>query len=80
MLPMTAAFVSAGKDAPVRAGLWLALACLCKQAALVTGLPVGFLLFEESLRKPAREESLVRWTYDTVSSVWKSSRKVNLPL
>lgn len=45
LLPMTAAFVSAGKGHAVRAGLWLALACLCKQTAVATAIPVAYLLW-----------------------------------
>jgi hypothetical protein len=44
LLPMTAAVIASGKDQPVRAGAWLALACLCKQTAIVTALPVLYLL------------------------------------
>ena len=44
LLPMTAAVVAAGRDQPARAGVWLALACLCKQTGIVTALPVLYLL------------------------------------
>src|SRR5439155_16546690 len=44
LLPMTAAVVAAGRGRAVQAGLWLAVACLCKQTAITTALPVAFLL------------------------------------
>ena len=48
LLPMTAAVVAAGRGKAVVAGLCLALACLCKQTAFLTALPVAFLLFRAS--------------------------------
>lgn len=45
LLPMTAAVVAAGRRKAVLAGLCLAVACLCKQTAVMTALPVAFLLF-----------------------------------
>ena len=45
LLPMTAAVVAAGRRQAVLAGLCLALACLCKQTAVMAALPVAFLLF-----------------------------------
>ncbi|MDQ4133089.1 MAG: DUF2029 domain-containing protein, partial [Actinomycetota bacterium] len=45
LLPMTAAFVAAGRGRAVQAGLWLALACLTKQTAVLTLVPVAFLLY-----------------------------------
>ena len=44
LLPMTAAVVAAGRRKSVLAGVCLALACLCKQTAVMTALPVAFLL------------------------------------
>ncbi|HEX7277584.1 MAG TPA: glycosyltransferase family 39 protein, partial [Acidimicrobiales bacterium] len=44
LLPMTGAVVAAGRGQAVVAGLCLALACLCKQTAFVTALPVAYLL------------------------------------
>ena len=44
LLPMTAAVVAAGRGQAVLAGLCLAVACLCKQTAVMTALPVAFLL------------------------------------
>jgi len=44
LLPMTAAVVAAGRGKSVLAGLCLAVACLCKQTAVMTALPVAFLL------------------------------------
>jgi len=48
LLPMTAAVVAAGRRKAVLAGLCLALACLCKQTAVVTALPVALLLVRAS--------------------------------
>jgi hypothetical protein len=45
LLPMTAAVVAAGRGKAVLAGLCLAVACLCKQTAVMTAFPVAFLLF-----------------------------------
>jgi hypothetical protein len=45
LLPMTAAVVAAGRGKSVVAGLCLAVACLCKQTAVMTALPVAYLLF-----------------------------------
>jgi hypothetical protein len=44
LLPMTAAVVAAGRGYGVAAGVCLAVACLCKQTAVVTALPVAYLL------------------------------------
>ncbi|MEA2825813.1 MAG: hypothetical protein QOG43_252 [Actinomycetota bacterium] len=52
LLPMTAAVVAAGRGQAVLAGVGLALACLCKQTAIVTALPVAFLLFRASGWRP----------------------------
>jgi hypothetical protein len=46
LLPMTAAVVAAGRDRAVAAGVLLAVACLCKQTAVTTALPVAWLLFQ----------------------------------
>ncbi len=48
LLPMTAAVVAAGRGQAVLAGLCLAVACLCKQTAVMTALPVAFLLLRAS--------------------------------
>jgi uncharacterized membrane protein (UPF0136 family) len=45
LLPMTAAVVAAGRNRAVTAGLCLALACLCKQTAIATALPIAWLLW-----------------------------------
>ena len=45
LLPMTAAFISAGEGNGLRAGLWLGIACLTKQTAVTTILPVAYLLW-----------------------------------
>jgi hypothetical protein len=45
LLPMTAAVVLAGRNRPFAAGVALALACLCKQTALTTALPVAYLVW-----------------------------------
>ncbi|MHB1487634.1 MAG: ArnT family glycosyltransferase [Acidimicrobiales bacterium] len=52
VLPMTAAFVAAGRGQGWRAGLFLALACLCKQTALAAALPIVYLLFRHGGWKP----------------------------
>ena len=44
LLPMTAAVVAAGRGRAVQAGVWLAVACLTKQTAITTALPVAYLL------------------------------------
>ncbi len=46
LLPMTAAVVAAGRGYGVLAGVCLALACLTKQTAVTTALPVAYLLFK----------------------------------
>ncbi|HEX2272894.1 MAG TPA: glycosyltransferase family 39 protein [Acidimicrobiales bacterium] len=46
LLPMTAAVVAAGRGRAAQAGLWLALACLCKQTAITTALPIAWLLYQ----------------------------------
>jgi len=46
LLPMTAAVVLAARDHPLAAGVALALACLCKQTALTTALPVVYLVLQ----------------------------------
>ncbi len=48
LLPMTGAVVAAGRGRAVVAGLCLALACLCKQTAFVTALPMAYLLVRAS--------------------------------
>jgi len=45
LLPMTAAIVAAARSRAVTAGLCLAVACLCKQTAIVTAVPVVWLLW-----------------------------------
>ena len=45
LLPMTAAVVAAGRGRAAQAGLWLAVACLCKQTAFTTALPIAWLLY-----------------------------------
>ena len=45
LLPMTAAVVAAGRGRAAQAGLCLALACLCKQTAFTTALPIAWLLY-----------------------------------
>jgi hypothetical protein len=52
LLPMTAAVVAAGRGRAVQAGLWLALACLCKQTAATTALPVVWLLYRDGGWRP----------------------------
>lgn len=52
LLPMTGAVLAAARGRPAAAGLLLAAACLCKQTAVVTGLPVALLLFRAG-----------RWSY-----------------
>ena len=47
LLPMTAAVVLAARDRPLAAGVALALACLCKQTAITTALPVAYLVFQQ---------------------------------
>jgi len=47
LLPMTAAVVFAGRDHPFAAGVALALACLCKQTAITTALPVAYLVLRQ---------------------------------
>lgn len=55
LLPMTASVVAAGRGRAVQAGLWLALACLCKQTAVTTALPVAWLLYQGGgWRRPVR--------------------------
>jgi hypothetical protein len=46
LLPMTASVVLAARDRPLAAGFALALACLCKQTALTTALPVLYLVWQ----------------------------------
>ena len=43
LLPMTAAFIAAGRNRYVQAGVLLAVACLCKQTAIAALLPVAYL-------------------------------------
>jgi len=45
LLPMTAAVVAAGRNRAITAGLCLAVACLCKQTAIITAVPVVWLLW-----------------------------------
>ncbi|MGH9302293.1 MAG: glycosyltransferase family 39 protein, partial [Acidimicrobiales bacterium] len=47
VLPMTAAFVAAVRGRAVGAGVLLAVACLCKQTAIVSALPIAYLLIRE---------------------------------
>jgi hypothetical protein len=55
LLPMTAAVVAASRQRAILAGLFLAVACLTKQTAIVTALPVALLLVRESgIRAVAR--------------------------
>ena len=46
LLPMTAAFVAAGRGRALQAGLWLGFACLTKQTAVLALLPVAYLLYQ----------------------------------
>jgi hypothetical protein len=46
LLPMTASVVLAARDRPFAAGVALALACLTKQTALTTALPVVYLVLQ----------------------------------
>jgi hypothetical protein len=46
LLPMTAAVVAAGRGRAAQAGLLLAVACLCKQTAVTTALPIAWLLYQ----------------------------------
>ncbi len=45
LLPMTAAIVAAGRKRALTAGVCLAVACLCKQTAIVTAVPIVWLLW-----------------------------------
>ncbi len=45
LLPMTAAVMAAGRKRALTAGLCLAVACLCKQTAIITGAPIVWLLW-----------------------------------
>jgi len=45
LLPMTAAVVAAGRNRALTAGVCLALACLCKQTAIITAVPIVWLLW-----------------------------------
>jgi len=45
LLPMTAAVMAAGRSRALTAGLCLAVACLCKQTAIITAVPVVWLLW-----------------------------------
>jgi 4-amino-4-deoxy-L-arabinose transferase-like glycosyltransferase len=45
LLPMTASFVAAARNRSIQAGLWLGLACLTKQTAILTLVPVAYLLY-----------------------------------
>jgi hypothetical protein len=58
LLPMTAAVVAAGRHRAVQAGLWLALACLCKQTAVTTALPVAWLLWRGGGWRPPAHAAL----------------------
>jgi dolichyl-phosphate-mannose-protein mannosyltransferase len=58
LLPMTAAVVAAGRDRAVAAGVLLALACLCKQTAVTTALPVAWLLFRSGGWRPVASAGL----------------------
>jgi len=46
LLPMTGAVVAAGRGRAVLAGVCLAVACLCKQTAIVTAVPMAWLLYQ----------------------------------
>jgi dolichyl-phosphate-mannose-protein mannosyltransferase len=52
LLPMTAAVVAAGRGRAAQAGLWLAMACLCKQTAITTALPIAWLLYRSGGWQP----------------------------
>jgi hypothetical protein len=54
LLPMTAAVVAARERRPIVSGICLALATLCKQTALTTALPIGWILL------PQGRKALVR--------------------
>ncbi|MFN2608642.1 MAG: glycosyltransferase [Acidimicrobiales bacterium] len=58
LLPMTAAVVAASRHRAVQAGLWLAVACLCKQTAAATALPVAWLLWQGGGWRPAVRAAL----------------------
>ena len=58
LLPMTAAVVAAGRDRAVAAGVLLAIACLCKQTAVATALPVAWLLFRGGGWRPVVRAAL----------------------
>lgn len=52
LLPMTAAVYLAGRGDAVAAGITLAVACLCKQTAIVAALPVALLLYRSAGIRP----------------------------
>jgi dolichyl-phosphate-mannose-protein mannosyltransferase len=52
LLPLTAAVLAAGRRRPIAAGVLLALACLTKQTAAVTALPIIYLLFRDGGWRP----------------------------
>ncbi|HWC11643.1 MAG TPA: glycosyltransferase family 39 protein, partial [Acidimicrobiales bacterium] len=58
LLPMTAAVVAASRERAVAAGVLLALACLCKQTAVTTALPVAWLLFRGGGWRPVARAGL----------------------
>ena len=58
LLPMTAAVVAAGRGRAAQAGLWLALACLCKQTAVTTALPIAWLLYQSGGWRPVVRAAL----------------------
>ncbi|MDQ1487598.1 MAG: hypothetical protein QOJ23_112 [Actinomycetota bacterium] len=50
LLPMTATVVLAGRRRYIGAGVALAIACLCKQTAVTTALPAGWLCWQNGGR------------------------------
>jgi hypothetical protein len=58
LLPMTGAVVAAARNRAVTAGLCLAVACLCKQTAVITAVPVVWLLWRTGGWRPAMRAGL----------------------
>lgn len=52
LLPMTGAMVAAGRKRALLAGACLAVACLCKQTAIVTAVPMAWLLYRNGGWRP----------------------------
>lgn len=52
LLPMTAAMVAAARQRALLAGVCLAVACLCKQTAIVTAVPMVWLLYRSGGWRP----------------------------